>query len=151
MAACAGGSERRPGAAGSVATTSLPGAGGEQTVKATRGGEFCTRIAGSFNEAFGLGAVNASSSDAMRQEFERARVHSDQTVAVAPDAIRADLLVLTTAVAGVRDALAGVGYDIAALGPGAASAFRTPEVQQATARTLAYVKEHCGIDLGSAG
>ncbi|MGI9023649.1 MAG: hypothetical protein ACR2HV_10575 [Acidimicrobiales bacterium] len=113
--------------------------------------EFCARIAASLKEGFGLGAANATSPEAMRQAFEGSRARSEDTVAVAPAEIRPDLQVLAAAVAKVSDALAAANYDISAVGPeaGIIETFGSPEVQQAATRTVAYVKEHCGIDSGA--
>ena len=142
LAACSNGSDRTSGS-GDTAATSSPATGADPVAGDRRLREFCIRVADSVSEAFGLAAVGAPSPDSMRVRFELAGTHAEAAIAVAPDEIRPDLVVLTNAVAGLRESLAAVNYDVAAAA-GAGSAFSTPEVEQATARTLAYVEQHCG-------
>ena len=143
LTACSGGSDpRADGPSAATASTSPDGAG---DAGGDRGdSEFCTRIGESLAQSFGLGAVNAASPEAMRDQFEQARLDLEEAIAVAPDDIRADLAVLAGAVNGLSDTLAAVNNDVAALAPSAGAAFSTPEVQEATTRILAYVGGQCG-------
>ena len=146
LTACSGGSDRRAdGPSAATASTSPDGAGDAEGDRGDRGdSEFCTRIGESLAQSFGLGAVNAASPEAMRDQFEQARLDLEEAIAVAPDDIRADLAVLAGAVNGLRDTLAAVNNEVAAVAPSAGAAFSTPEVQEATTRILAYVGGQCG-------
>jgi len=76
---------------------------------------------------------------------------SRQAIEAAPSAIKADLQTLDAASSKFYAALATANFDMTKLPPDATAGFSAPELQAASTRVLAYVKDHCGIDLGGAG
>jgi len=142
LAACGGSSSK--GAAGSDAAPS--------TVKATKGGDFCKQVAGTYNEALKFAGANTGSPDQIRKELDKTLKDGADVIDNAPSEVKADLQVIQAAVKKFSDALARVNNDPTRLGPDATSAiqdFNTPQFQQANTHSQEYVKTHCGIDLGS--
>ncbi|HEX3393635.1 MAG TPA: hypothetical protein VHS52_03820 [Acidimicrobiales bacterium] len=146
LAACGGSSSSSKGASSSNSVAS--------TVKATKGGDFCKQIASTYNEALSFTGANAGSPDQLRQELEKSLKDGRDVIDNAPSEVKGDLQVIQDGVQKFADALAKVNYDATKLGPDAVSVlgeFNTPQFQQAATHSQAYVKDHCGIDLGAAG
>jgi len=143
LAACGGSSSKGAATGDSVAST----------VKATKGGDFCKQIAGTYNEALRFTGANAGSPDQLRAELQKSLKDGSDVIDNAPGEVKADLQVIQDAVKKFADALAKVNYDATRLGPDAISVlgeFNTPQFQQAATHSQAYVKDRCGIDLGEA-
>jgi len=122
------------------------------TVKATKGGDFCKQIAGTYNEALKFTGANTGSPDQLRQELEKSLKDGADVIDNAPSEVKADLQVIQNGVKKFADALAKVNYDPTKLGPDATKVledFNTPQFQQAATHSQEYVKTHCGIDLGA--
>ena len=155
--ACSSGGGHSTGiaAGGSTPTTSAPSDASASptpsTVKASGGGDFCKLVAASYNNGIAQGPQTDTSPAAMKKRYQDAQALSRQAIDVAPSAIKADLQTLDAASNKCYAALAAANYDMTKLPPDATAGFSTPELQAASTRVLAYVKDHCGIDLGGAG
>ena len=155
--ACSSGGGHATGiaAGGSPSTTAAPSDASASptpsTVKASGGGDFCKLVAASYNSGIAQGPQTDTSPAAMKKRYEDAQALSRQAIDVAPSAIKADLQTLDAASNKFYAALAAANYDMTKLPRDATAGFSTPELQAASTRVLAYVKDHCGIDLGGAG
>ncbi len=118
------------------------------TVKASGGGDFCKLVAASYNSGIAQGPQTDTSPAGMKKRYQDAQALSRQAIDVAPSAIRGDLQTLDAASSKFYAALATANYDMTKLPHDATAGFSAPEVQAASTRLLAYVKDHCGIDLG---
>lgn len=127
----------------STSTTPTP-----STVTAKGGGDFCRKIASSYNQALGQSAQALGSPSALRKLYEANKRKSQEALSSAPEQIKPDLRTLFAASAKFADALARVNYDFSKIPPSATSAFSTPSVRTASARVLAFVTHRCGISLG---
>jgi len=146
LAACGGGSSSNSSAKSSSTLAPNP------TVKATKGGDFCKKVAATYNEAAALAKTLTGTPDNLRQTLEKSLKDGQNAIDDAPAEVKSDLQVIQNGVKSFADALAKVDYDAGRLGSdaiGAVGAFSTPEFQQAATRSGAYVKDHCGIDLGT--
>ncbi len=146
LAACGGGSSSNSSSKSS--STLAP----NSTIKATKGGDFCKQVAATYNEAAALSKNITGTPDNLRQTLEKSLKDGQDAIDDAPAEVKPDLQVVQNAVKSFSDALAKVDYDANRLGPdaaGAVGALSTPELQQAVTRSGAYVKDHCGIDLGT--
>jgi len=144
LAACGGSSGSN---ASSKSTSTLAS---NSTVKATKGGDFCRKVASTYNEAAALSKNLTGTPDNIRQNLDTALKDGQATIDDAPAEIKPDLQIIQDAVKSFTDALAKVDYDASRLGTdivGAVSSFNTPQFQQATARSQTYVAEKCGIDI----
>ena len=132
-------------AAASAAVTTLT------TVKATGGGSFCTKVADAINNGVSKAAQafqQGRTPDQLKTEFEQTRKAEQDALSGAPSEIKADLQVLISASNKVFDALSAANYDFTKVDPAALSSVNTPAVQTASQHVTAYVKDHCGIDVG---
>lgn len=150
-AACGGGNTKTSStpATAAGAPSGAPSAG--STVKATGGGDFCKTVADSLNSVSQQAAANLGTPDAMRKSVEDSKKKSQQVLAKAPGEIKGDLQTLLNASSAMGDALAKANYDVTKIQPDTLSSFSTPAVQTASTHVLAYVKQHCGIDLTPGG
>lgn len=143
LVACGGGSSSSSKSSSTLAPNS--------TVKATKGGNFCKQVAATYNEAAALSKTLTGTPDDLRRTLEKSLKDGQDAIDDAPSEVKSDLQVIQNGVKSFTDALAKVDYDASRLGPdalGVLGALNTPEFQQAATRSGAYVKDHCGIDLG---
>ncbi|MFI5042794.1 MAG: hypothetical protein ACHQNA_13280 [Acidimicrobiales bacterium] len=150
---CSGSSKSATATAAAGATTTVVGAQGAtaSTVKATGGGTFCTKVATSVNNGVSRAAALAQSGsgpDAIKALFTQTRQEEQDAAKSAPSAIKGDLQTVFDASNSFFDALGAVNYDFTKVDPAALAKLNTPALQAATQNVTAYVKEHCGIDLG---
>ncbi len=152
--ACSSGGGHSTGVAagGTSPTTSAPsGASANRTpstVKATGGGDFCKLVAAAYNKGITQGPQTDTSPAGTKKRFDDARAQSRQAIDAAPSAIKADVQILDEASNKFYSALVAANYDMTKIAPDATAAFSAPNVQAASTRLVAYVKDHCGIDLG---
>jgi hypothetical protein len=150
---CSSSSKSATATGASAATSPAAGAGGAtaSTVKATGGGAFCAKVASSINNGVSRASALAQSGsgpDALKALYAQTRQEEQDAANSAPSAIKGDLQTIFGVSNSFFDALAAANYDFTKVDPSALAKLNTPALQAATRNVTAYVKEHCGIDLG---
>jgi hypothetical protein len=139
----------------SAATSAKPAvtvtsAAASSPVKAA-GGSFCKRLSDAVNNPDVAKAASGAVADPAKIKalMAGAVAQGEAAVAIAPAAIKSDVVVLIGASAAFFKALQAANFDYKKLDPKALTAFNTPAVAAAAAHVADYLKSTCGIDFGS--
>ena len=117
------------------------------TCQCTGGGDFCKTLASAINTS----AANQTGTTPaeIKKSYQADEANAIKALSKAPSEIKADVQVLVATTAQLDAALAKVNYDFTKITPADEAALDSPAFTAAESKLEAYVKAHCGFDIGA--
>ncbi|BEP12931.1 hypothetical protein acdb102_12420 [Acidothermaceae bacterium B102] len=143
----AAGTSSAAAATSAAATTSSAPAPTKTKVVAKGGGTFCKDIANTLNDAGTTGTTDTVAAE--KALVEKGLAELAVLTVEAPSEIKSDVQTLAGAVSVLYGAVQKANYDFTKIDTTALSALDTPAVKASETKVDAYVKVHCGIDVGA--
>jgi len=134
--------------AAGAAAASAPAAQPSKVV-ATGGGKFCKEVASEVNQSAAKDALTGGGTDSLKQSVQNFKSLEGSVLGSAPKEIKPDLVTLFGALDQFYTALQKANYDFTKIDPSVEAPLQAPAVQQAEQNIDAYMKNTCGIDIGS--